>query len=66
MTSIDGKTTTVCHKTIAKAVMDTQYEKTRVTDDRIYNTIDLKTNIDLENTKDFRAEQIRRARERKR
>ena len=52
---IDGMTTTYQKKSVAQAVM----EKSTARDERMYNTIDLKTNIGLENTKDLRAEAIR-------
>ena len=55
-------TTTYKKKTVAQAVMD----KSSARDERMYNTIDLKTNIGLENTKDLRADAIRQQREKKR
>jgi len=53
--AIDGKTCTKFKKTVTKADMDKYYSR----DEVMYNTIDLKTNIDLENTKEYRAEDIR-------
>ena len=59
---INGISTSAHKKTIYKAHMD----KYNGRDEQMYNTIDFKKNIELENTKEERAELIYQARERKR
>jgi hypothetical protein len=61
-TQINGITSSAHKKTINRAIM----EKYNGRDESMYNTIDFKSNIALENTKDERAEIIYQARERKR
>ena len=51
--------TTKSKKTITKAVMDKQYLR----DESMYNTLDMRYNIGLENTKEIRAGEIAMLRE---
>lgn len=52
---INGISSSKETRKIAMAVVDKYYQR----DDKMYNTIELKANIALENTKDERAEKIR-------
>ena len=52
---INGISSSKETRKVAKAVVDKYYQR----DDKMYNTIELKANIALENTKDERAEKIK-------